>query len=87
MGRLLDGFLYLLSVVMFIFAMLSLVFGFFPLFFVFGCLCSLCYYAIRYDGPQPRHHVIHFVDDNDGGEGEPEPEYYKPYNRENFKFN
>lgn len=88
MARLLNFVLYMLSVVMFIFGMLSLVFGFFLGFFLFGFLFSVCYYAIRYDGPQAKHVVLHFVDEGgNDDEGEPEPEHYKPFNRQNFKFN
>lgn len=76
----------MLSVVAFIFGMLSLVCGAFLLFLIFGFLFSFCYYAIRYDGPQAKHHVIHFADDGGGDEGEPTPDYIKPFNRQNFKF-
>ena len=87
MARLLNFVLYMLSVVMFICGMLSLVFGAFPLFFIFGFLFSTCYYAIRYDGPKAKHLVLHIVEDGNDDEGEPEPDYQKPFKRENFEFN
>jgi hypothetical protein len=71
---------------MFICGVVSLLCGVFPLVMIFAFLFSLCYYANRYDGPQAKHHVIHFADDGDGGEGEPTPDYIKPFNRQNFKF-
>jgi hypothetical protein len=88
MAMILNGFLFLCCVLLFIFAGISLIFGAFPLTILFLMLFSFCYWSMRWEGPQPKHHVIHFADDGDGGdEDEPEPEYYKPFNRENFKFN
>jgi hypothetical protein len=87
MVRILDFFLYMLSVVFFICGMLSLAFCAWPLFIMFGFLFSFCYYAVRYDGPKPKHLVLHIVEGGNDDESEPEPEKYKPYNRANFNFN
>jgi hypothetical protein len=74
---------------LFILSCTSLLFGAFPLVIIFMFLFYFCYYGMRYDGSiRAKHHVIHFA--NDGGdddEYEPTPEYHKPFNRENFKFN
>lgn len=87
MATLLNMLLYTLSVIMFICGVVSLLFGAFPLVIIFSFLFSVCYYANRYDGPQAKHHVIHFADDGNDNGGEPSPDHHQPFNRSNFKFN
>jgi threonine/homoserine/homoserine lactone efflux protein len=78
--------LFLCCVVLFILASLSLLCGAYILTLFLAGLFYLCYWAIRYEGPKAKHHVIHFAnnDGNDGGDEYNEP---KPFVRENFKFN
>jgi hypothetical protein len=77
--------LFLCCVVLFILACLSLLCGAYILTLFLAGLFYLCYWAIRYEGPKAKHHVIHFAND-DGDNEEPDPDY-KPFIRENFKFN
>ena len=84
----LNAILFLCCVVLFIMAGISLCCGAWPLAFILMIIFSLCYKAMRYEGPQPKHVVIHIADDcGDEDEGEPEPDYQAPFNRENFEFN
>lgn len=83
---LLNAFLFLCCVILFIVSCISLICGAWPLTFIFMFLFSFCYWSMRYDGPQAKHHIIHFADGGNDGD-EPIPDYHKPFNRENFEFN
>lgn len=84
MTTILNMILFLCCVVLFILASLSLLCGAYILTLFLAGLFYLCYWAIRYEGPKAKHHVIHFANDDDSDEEYNEP---KPFIRENFKFN
>ena len=80
----LNGLLYLISVVLFILAGISLLFGMFPLTVFLMILFSMCYWAMKYDGPKPKQiHLTYFNGDNE----EETEDYGQPFNRDNFKLN
>ncbi len=97
----LNGFLFLCCVMLFNLACISLLFGMFPITLFLLFLFSVCYWAIKYDGPKPKQiHLTYFNGDTEketedyteppfNGDTEKETEDYTepPFNRDNFKFN
>ena len=83
----LNGLLFLCCVMLFNLSIISLLVGAFPIFIILMFIFSLCYMAIRYDGPKPKQiHLTYYNGDKEDDEKEVE-DYQKPFNRNNFEFN